>query len=112
MLLALGMRVASKASQRSLNTVTTNVPGPQHRCTSGRRDAPGVSVRAAREQVRIGVAIFSYNGQLNYGVTGDYDTAPDIAVLCRGIEKGLADLLASPEDRAAQAGAAAYDGVG
>ena len=43
--------------------------------------------------VRIGVAIFSYNGGLNFGVTGDYDTAPDIDVLCAGIEDGLEELL-------------------
>ena len=46
-------------------------------------------------QVRIGVAIFSYNGQVNVGVTGDYDTAPDIEVLCHGIETGMAELLAA-----------------
>jgi diacylglycerol O-acyltransferase len=43
--------------------------------------------------VRVGVAIFSYNGLLNYGVTGDYDTAPDIAVLCAGVEAGMTELL-------------------
>jgi len=30
---------------------------------------------------------------LNFGVTGDYDTAPDIGVLCRGVEDGMAELL-------------------
>jgi diacylglycerol O-acyltransferase len=43
--------------------------------------------------VRVGVAIFSYDGQVNFGVTGDYDTAPDIDVLCRGIEDGMTELL-------------------
>jgi diacylglycerol O-acyltransferase len=43
--------------------------------------------------MRVGVAIFSYRGLLTYGVTGDYDTAPDIDVLCRGIEDGMAELL-------------------
>jgi diacylglycerol O-acyltransferase len=43
--------------------------------------------------VRVGVAIFSYDGQVNFGVTGDYDTAPDIDVLCHGIEDGMAELL-------------------
>jgi diacylglycerol O-acyltransferase len=43
--------------------------------------------------VRVGVAIFSYNGLLNYGVTGDYDTAPDISVLCAGVEAGMTELL-------------------
>jgi diacylglycerol O-acyltransferase len=43
--------------------------------------------------LRIGIAIFSYNGMLNFGVTGDYDTAPDIGVLCRGVEDGMSELL-------------------
>ena len=30
---------------------------------------------------------------LNFGVTGDYDTAPDIGVLCRGVEDGMSELL-------------------
>jgi hypothetical protein len=46
-------------------------------------------------QMRITIAIFSYNGQVNFGVTADYDSSPDIDVLCRGIEKGVADLLAT-----------------
>ena len=44
--------------------------------------------------VRVGVAIFSYDGALDFGVTGDYDTAPDIEVLCDGIEAGIEELLA------------------
>jgi diacylglycerol O-acyltransferase len=44
-------------------------------------------------QVRIGVAIFSYNGKINFGVTGDYDTVPDLQVLCDGIEDGMAELV-------------------
>jgi uncharacterized protein DUF1298 len=43
--------------------------------------------------VRIGVAIFSYDGGINFGVTGDRDSAADIDVLCAGIEHGIADLL-------------------
>jgi diacylglycerol O-acyltransferase len=43
--------------------------------------------------VRIGVAIFSYNGLINFGVTGDADTAPDVQVLCDGIEQGMAELV-------------------
>ena len=42
---------------------------------------------------RVGVAIFSYDGALTFGVTGDYDTAADIQVLCEGIEGDMAELL-------------------
>jgi len=43
--------------------------------------------------VRVGVAIFSYDGACTFGVTGDYDAAADIDVLCEGIESSLAELL-------------------
>jgi hypothetical protein len=43
--------------------------------------------------VRVGVAITSYNGHVAFGITGDYDTAPDIDVLARGIEDGITELL-------------------
>jgi diacylglycerol O-acyltransferase len=43
--------------------------------------------------VRIGVAIFSYDGNVDFGVTGDRDTAPDIGVLCAGIEQGIDELM-------------------
>jgi diacylglycerol O-acyltransferase len=56
--------------------------------------------------LRLGVAIFSYNGMLNFGVTGDYDTAPDVGVLCRGVEDGMAELLKlAGEDGPDEAGA-------
>ena len=28
-----------------------------------------------------------------FGITGDYDTAPDISVLCSGVEAGMTELL-------------------
>lgn len=43
------------------------------------------------------VAIFSYDGGLYFGVTGDRDHAGDIDVLTAGIESGLTEL----RDRAA-----------
>ena len=45
--------------------------------------------------VRVGVAICSYDGMLGFGVTGDYDTAPDIGLVCAGIERDLGVLLAA-----------------
>jgi WS/DGAT/MGAT family acyltransferase len=99
MLLALGTRVAMRIPQRNVNTVTTNVPGPQHQlyaCGQAMIEAfPFVPLAST---VRIGVAIFSYNGMLNYGVTGDYDTATDIGVLCSGVEAGMTELLKLAEE--------------
>jgi WS/DGAT/MGAT family acyltransferase len=94
LLLSLGTRVAMRIPQRNVNTVTTNVPGPQWQLFAcGRPMLEAFPFVPLASSVRIGVAIFSYNGMLNYGVTGDFDTAPDIAVLCGGIEAGMTELL-------------------
>jgi diacylglycerol O-acyltransferase / wax synthase len=95
MLLALGTRLATRAPQRNINTVTTNVPGPQAPLyAAGRRMLKAYPYVPLAGQMRVGVAIFSYDGQVNFGVTGDYDSAPDIDVLCDGIRAGMGELLA------------------
>jgi diacylglycerol O-acyltransferase len=43
--------------------------------------------------MRFGVTIFSYDGEVTFGVTGDHDTSPDVDVLAGGIADGLADLV-------------------
>lgn len=43
--------------------------------------------------VQVGVAIFSDDGRLTFGVTGDFADAPDLDVLWRGIETGTTELL-------------------
>ncbi|HZM58005.1 MAG TPA: wax ester/triacylglycerol synthase family O-acyltransferase [Acidimicrobiales bacterium] len=94
MLLALGMRVSTRIPQHQVNTVTTNVPGPQiplYVC--GRRMLKAFPYVPLGGHMRVGVAIFSYNGEVNFGVTGDFDTTPDLDVLCRGIEDGIKQLL-------------------
>jgi len=94
MLLALGTRLSSRLPQRNVNTVTTNVPGPQlplYVC--GRRMLKAFPYVPLAGQIRIGIAIFSYNGEVNFGVTGDYDATEDVDVLCRGIEDGIKQLL-------------------
>jgi len=98
MLLALGLRAATRMPQHSVNTVTTNVPGPQRPLyAAGRRMLECFPYVPIAGHVRIGVAIFSYDGGLTFGVTGDYDEAPDIDVLCAGIERSMRELLAAAE---------------
>lgn len=90
MLLALGLRTATHVPQRNVQTVTTNVPGPQHTLyAAGRRVIDCFPYVPLGGHVRVGVAIFSYDGELNFGVTGDYDHARDIDVLCLAIEAEL-----------------------
>jgi diacylglycerol O-acyltransferase / wax synthase len=98
MLLALGLRAATRMPQHSVNTVTTNVPGPQRPLyAAGRRMLECFPYVPLGGHLRIGVAIFSYDGGLTFGVTGDYDEAPDIDVLCQGIELSLHELVAAAE---------------
>ena len=95
MLLALGMRVASRMAQRNVNTVTTNVPGPQLPLyVAGRRMVTAYPYVPLAGQVRIGLAIFSYDGQVTFGITGDWETTEDLDVLSLGIESGMRTMLA------------------
>jgi hypothetical protein len=77
-----------------MDTATTNVPGPQHAMHTLDRTLlasyPYVPIVGT---IRIVVAIFSYDGQLYFGVTGDRDHAPDVDVLTRGIEADVERLL-------------------
>ena len=42
--------------------------------------------------VRISVAILSYVDSVSFGITADYESAPDLDVFTTGIGRGLAQL--------------------
>jgi WS/DGAT/MGAT family acyltransferase len=88
------VRLAFSLPQREIVTVTTNVPGPQQPLYGlGRRLVEIVPYVPIATTVRTGVSIFTYCGNVTFGLTGDYATTPDIAVLARGIEDGISELL-------------------
>ena len=94
-LMALGARLFAGVEQHTVQTVTTNVPGPRTTLyAAGREMIAAYPYVPLAGSVRIGVAIFSYGGLLTFGITGDYENAPDIDVLGRGIEDAIAELLA------------------
>ncbi len=94
LLLALGSRLATRSARLNMDTATTNVPGPQLPLRTLDRTLlasyPYVPIVGT---IRIVVAIFSYNGELYFGVTGDRDHASDVDVLTAGIEADLEGLL-------------------
>ncbi len=93
MLLALGSRLVTASPRLNMHTATTNVPGPQQPVqTLGRRMLESYPFVPVVGSVRIVVAIFSYDGGLYFGVTGDYDGAPDIEILTTGIARGMEEL--------------------
>jgi diacylglycerol O-acyltransferase / wax synthase len=82
------------ARQRAFNLVVTNVPGPQIPLfTLGREMEEVYPVIPLSDNTTIGIALFSYNGTIGFGLTGDYDTTRDIGILAEGIEKSTAELL-------------------
>jgi diacylglycerol O-acyltransferase len=101
MWLAMGSRLGSRFPQRLVQTVTTNVPGPQQPLYArGRRMLECYPYVPIGGRARVGVAIFSYVGDLTFGVTADYDTVPDLDVLCEGIRRGIDQLLKLARQRA------------
>jgi len=100
LLLALGSRLITISPRVNMHTATTNVPGPQQPVqTLGRRMLRSYPFVPVVGSIRIVVAIFSYNGGLYFGITGDYDGVPDIDVLSGGILAGMEDLLALARPR-------------
>jgi len=96
-------RLVSRVPQRTMNTVTTNVPGPQFPLyLAGRKMLEYIPFVPLGPGVRVGVAILSYNGQLQFAITGDYDTAPDIGVIADGIDTAIATLLRLARDHRAE----------
>ena len=81
---------------RDVVTVTTNVPGPRQPLYGmGRRLLEIIPYVPIASAVRTGVAIFSYCGELTFGITGDFASSPDLDVLARGIEHSMSEQLAA-----------------
>jgi WS/DGAT/MGAT family acyltransferase len=85
-----------QARQRFFNLVVTNVPGPQFPLYVLGREMESVfpMVPVARRQA-LCVGIMSYNGQVNFGLIGDYDAMPDIERLADDLEDSIEELSAA-----------------
>ncbi len=80
-------------STRLFNLTITNVPGPQrplYAFGAQLRELYPVVPLAADHAV--GIAIFSYNGTLVFGINADAESTRDIDVLADGIAEGLEEL--------------------
>ena len=98
------VRSGFELPQRDIVTVTTNVPGPQQPLYGmGRRIVEIIPYVPIATTLRTGVSIFSYCGQVTFGITRDFDANPDLDVLARGIEEGLAELLKASRRHARRA---------
>ena len=81
-------------STRLFNLIVTNVPGPQFPLyVLGREMLQAIPVAFLPENHALAIAIMSYNGQLNFGLLGDFDALPDIASVGENIAAELAGLV-------------------
>ena len=109
---ARAIRALTRVPQHSIVTVTTNVPGPRQPVhVLGRKVVRVLPIVPIALQVRIGIAILSYAGDLSFGITADYDTAPDVDKLAEGIESGLARLVAGNKRRRRSSGGTTRQGA-
>ena len=85
-----------QARQRMFNLVVTNVPGPQIPLyLLGRQlEALFPMVPLAANQA-LGIAVMSYNGQLNFGLNADYDALPDLEALADALRASIDELVAA-----------------
>ena len=81
-------------STRLFNLIVTNVPGPQFPLyVMGREMTSVFPIAFLPENHALAIAIMSYNGQMNFGLLGDYDAMPDLNAFGEAIESSLAELV-------------------
>ncbi len=85
-----------QARQRLFNLVVTNVPGPQFPLYLLGRELEAVyPMVPLAENTALGIAILSYNGQLNFGLVSDYDALADLEVLADELRSSIEELAAA-----------------
>jgi WS/DGAT/MGAT family acyltransferase len=94
-----------QSRQRFFNLVVTNVPGPQFPLYLLGRELEAIfpMVPLAKRQA-VCFGIMSYNGQVNFGITADFDGLPDLDTLAADLAGSLAELgeLAPAEAKASR----------
>jgi WS/DGAT/MGAT family acyltransferase len=111
--------IASQAArlqpaQRFFNLVVTNVPGPQFPLYVLGRQMESIfpMVPLARRQA-LCVGIMSYNGQVNFGLVGDYDAMADLESFALDLEAAIAEIVATaPKAKKAKAAKQSPNGTG
>ncbi len=88
-------------STRLFNLLVTNVPGPQLPLyVLGRQMLEAYPVAFLPENHALAIAIMSYNGQMNFGLLGDFDALPDIQDIADAIADELGTLVSLARESA------------
>jgi diacylglycerol O-acyltransferase len=89
-----GQAARLQARQRFFNLVVTNVPGPQFPLfLMGRRMERVFPMVPLAKKQAVCVGIMSYDGQVNFGLIGDYDAMAELDDLGEDLEASLEELI-------------------
>jgi len=92
-LVSAAVRAAASVPQHFLTTVVTNIPGSRQRLYAlGRPLLEHYPYVPIADQVRVGIALTSYEGRIYYGITADHDSMPDAAVIRNAMQRELETL--------------------
>jgi WS/DGAT/MGAT family acyltransferase len=101
---AWAIRLLTRLPQKSVTALATNVPGPRGRQrVMGREVLEILPIPPIALHLRTGIAMVSYADSFFFGITADFDSAPDIDKLARGIEDAVEHLAAVGRDAKANA---------
>ncbi len=85
-----------QARQRLFNLVVTNVPGPQMPLYVMGRELEGIyPMVPLAENTALGIAVISYNGQMNFGLNADFDALADLETLAEELGGAIDELSAA-----------------
>jgi diacylglycerol O-acyltransferase / wax synthase len=89
-----GQAARLQSRQRFFNLVVTNIPGPQFPLyLMGRRMERVFPMVPLAKNQGLCVGVMSYDGQVNFGLIGDYDGMPDLTDLAKDLEDSIAELI-------------------
>jgi WS/DGAT/MGAT family acyltransferase len=89
-----GQAARLQARQRFFNLVVTNVPGPQFPLyLMGRRMERVFPMVPLAKNQAVCVGIMSYDGQVNFGLVGDYDAMSELDDLAKDLGASIEELV-------------------
>jgi diacylglycerol O-acyltransferase len=92
-----------QSRQRFFNVVVTNIPGPQFPLyLMGRRLQRVIPMVPLATRQAVCFGIMSYDGQVDFGLIGDFDALTDLDALAADLEASLAELAATAPPLAAK----------
>jgi diacylglycerol O-acyltransferase len=89
-----GQAARLQSRQRFFNLVVTNIPGPQFPLyLMGRRMLRVFPMVPLAKNQGVCVGVMSYDGQVNFGLIGDYDGLSDLEDLAKDLEASIGELV-------------------